>query len=59
MARAKLSQLTYADLHALPDDTVLEREDGQLATTVTASGDQPVAVGRPFPLTVVPADLAR
>jgi hypothetical protein len=58
MAKAKVSQLTYADLQALPDDTVLERTDGQF-TTATASGDQPAAVGRVFPLTVVPADLAR
>jgi Uma2 family endonuclease len=39
--------------------TVLDRVDGQLTTTATASGDQPVTIVRPFPVTVVPADLTR
>ncbi|HET6773836.1 MAG TPA: hypothetical protein VFH36_11035 [Acidimicrobiales bacterium] len=44
MARAKVSPLTYADRQALPDGH---------------RRDEPPAIGRPVPLTVLPADLAR
>jgi hypothetical protein len=39
--------------------TVLDRIGGELVETMVAKGDEPLPVERPFPVTVVPADLTR
>jgi Uma2 family endonuclease len=43
----------------IPAVTVLDRIRGELVETMVAKGDEPLAVERPFPVTVVPADLTR
>lgn len=43
----------------VPSLTVLELVDGSYAEVLVATGDEAVAVERPFPVTVVPADLLR
>jgi Uma2 family endonuclease len=43
----------------IPAVTVLDRVGHELVETAVAKGDEPLAVERPFPVTVVPADLAR
>jgi Uma2 family endonuclease len=41
----------------LPAVTVLARVRGRLVEVAAAKGDEPLAVERPFPVTVVAADL--
>ena len=43
----------------VPSLTVLELQDGAYVQTALARGDEPLRVVRPFPVTVVPADLVR
>jgi len=42
-----------------PSLTVLELRDGAYVEVVTVTGDEPFEAERPFPVTVVPADLVR
>jgi Uma2 family endonuclease len=42
----------------IPAVTVLDRVGDELVETSVAKGDEPLAVERPFPVTVVPADPA-
>lgn len=42
-----------------PALTVLELEDGSYREVAVATGSEPVSVARPYPLTVVPAELLR
>ncbi len=42
-----------------PSITVLELRDGRYVTVAQAAGDQPLTVDKPFPATIVPADLIR
>jgi Uma2 family endonuclease len=43
----------------LPAVTVLERVGGRLVEVAAAKGDEALALERPFPVTVVPAQLLR
>ena len=42
-----------------PSVTALELRDGRYVTVCEATGDQQITLTRPFPVTVVPADLIR
>jgi Uma2 family endonuclease len=54
--RAGLAHYWIVDPIA-PSVAVLERVGGALVETAVAKGDEPVAVVRPFPVTLVAADL--
>ena len=56
--RAGLSYYWLVD-PLIPAVTVLDRVGHELVETAVAKGDEPLAVERPFPVTVVPAELAR